>query len=259
MYEIIQAYFCLSLVVLAYMTGWFFLALLKKRNDVADIAWGLGFFLIAVLTFYNTGPAIDRGLIATLLVAIWATRLSVHIYLRNRIKKEDYRYKAWREQWGKWFYLRTFFQVFVLQGFFMLLIVSPVVIINIYRGNALNIIDLLGIGIWTLGFYFEAVGDWQLSRFIKNPVNKGKIMQAGLWKYTRHPNYFGEVTQWWGVWIIALSVPYGWIGIIGPLTITFLILKVSGIPLLEKNMSNNPLFQEYKKKTSIFFPLPPKK
>jgi steroid 5-alpha reductase family enzyme len=112
--------------------------------------------------------------------------------------------------------------------------------------------------VWVIGFFFESVGDAQLSRFIKDPANKGKLMQSGLWKYTRHPNYFGEVTQWWGLWIIALSVSYGWLGIIGPLTITTLILKVSGIPLLEKSMEGNPEFQEYKKRTSVFFPLPPK-
>ena len=112
---------------------------------------------------------------------------------------------------------------------------------------------------WILGFVFESVGDAQLARFIKDPANKGKLMQSGLWQYARHPNYFGEVLMWWGLWIIALSVPNGLYGIIGPLTITFLILKVSGIPMLEKRMEENPEFVEYKKRTSKFFPLPPKR
>ena len=115
--------------------------------------------------------------------------------------------------------------------------------------------DVLGVAVWLFGFYFEAVGDAELSRFIKNPVNKGKLLQSGLWSLTRHPNYFGEVAQWWGLWLVALSVPNGWLGIIGPITITFLILKVSGIPMLEKKMEENPDFAEYKRKTSVFIPL----
>ena len=114
--------------------------------------------------------------------------------------------------------------------------------------------DIVGVLVWLVGFYFEAVGDAQLARFIKDPANKGKLMQSGLWAYTRHPNYFGEVTQWWGIWIIALSVSGGWLGIIGPITITFLILKVSGIPMLEKKMAENPEFTEYKKQTSMVIP-----
>jgi steroid 5-alpha reductase family enzyme len=124
--------------------------------------------------------------------------------------------------------------------------------------SSLGLLDLLGIGIWLLGFYFEVVGDAQLAKFIKNPSNKGKLMQSGLWAYTRHPNYFGEVTLWWGIWLISLSVPNGWIGLIGPLTITILILKVSGIPMLEEKMAKNPEFAEYKRRVSMFLPLPPR-
>ena len=110
--------------------------------------------------------------------------------------------------------------------------------------------------VWILGFVFESVGDAQLARFIKDPANKGKLMQGGLWRYTRHPNYFGEVTMWWGIWLLALSTPYGFFSIIGPITITFLILKVSGIPMLEKKMEENPEFAEYKRRVSVFIPMP---
>ncbi len=253
-----EYYLYLGWVVSLYMTFWFIISIIKKRNDVADIAWGLGFLLIAVISYLEKDFSFDRGFLSTLLIVFWSIRLSTHIYLRNRNKKEDYRYKAWRDKWGKSFYLRSFLQVFLSQGLLMLIIVSPVVIVNIYRGGPFQILDLLGLFIWIIGFLFESVGDYQLIKFIENPDNKDKIMQSGLWKYTRHPNYFGEVAQWWGLWIIALSVPYGYLGIIGPLTITILILKVSGIPLLEKKMDNNPEFQEYKKKVSIFLPLPPK-
>lgn len=241
------------------MSLWFVFSLIKKRNDVADVAWGLGFVLMAWVSFYISDNSSVRGLLVGLLVSIWGLRLAWHIYARNKGKAEDYRYLAWRKEWGKWFYPRSYVQVYLLQGFFLFLIVFPVLLINKSTGTALGILDLLGVAVWLFGFYFEAVGDAQLARFIKNPANKGKLMQSGLWAYTRHPNYFGEVTQWWGLWLVALSIPNGWLGIIGPLTITFLILKVSGIPMLEKKMAENPEFVEYKRRVSVFIPMLPKR
>ncbi len=249
----------LGIVLLVYMSLWFVLSLLKKRNDVADVAWGLGFVLLTWTYFFLNENFTTRGILVTILVSIWGLRLAWHIHSRNKGKKEDYRYLAWRQQWGKWFYLRSYFQVYLLQGFFLLLIISPILFINKYSNTSLGLLDAFGIVVWLIGFYFEAVGDAQLARFIKNPTNKGKLMQQGLWAYTRHPNYFGEVTQWWGLWLIALSVNFGAMSIIGPITITFLILKVSGIPLLEKKMSENPDFAQYKKRVSVFLPLPPRK
>jgi len=240
------------------MSLWFVVSLLKKRNDVADIAWGLGFTLMTWVSFFLSGNSSARGILVGVLVSIWGLRLAWHIHRRNKGKTEDYRYLAWRKEWGKWFYLRSYFQVYLLQGIFLFLIVSPVLLINKSAGTALGLLDIVGVSVWLVGFYFETIGDAQLARFIKDPANKGKLMQRGLWAYTRHPNYFGEVTLWWGIWLIALSVPSGWLGIIGPLTITFLILKVSGIPMLEKKMVEHPDFAEYKKRTSIFFPLPRK-
>ena len=131
-------------------------------------------------------------------------------------------------------------------------------LINKYASGEINLLVIIGFIVWLIGFYFESVGDKQLANFIHNPENKGKLMTEGLWKYSRHPNYFGEVTQWWGIWIIALSVPYGWVAIIGPITITILILFVSGVPLLEKKYKGRSDFEAYKKRTSIFIPLPPK-
>lgn len=251
-------YVTLLLILFAYMSLWFVVSLIKKRNDVADVAWGLGFVLITWSSFLLSSDYDIRGLLVGVLVSIWGLRLAWHIHARNKGKIEDYRYLAWRKEWGKWFYIRSYFQVYLLQGAFLFLIVSPVLLINKKTEVGLGLLDLLGVAVWLLGFYFEAVGDAQLARFIKNPVNKGKLMQDGLWAYTRHPNYFGEVTQWWGLWLIALSIPSGWISIIGPITITFLILKISGIPMLEKKMEENPNFAEYKRKTSVFFPLPRK-
>jgi steroid 5-alpha reductase family enzyme len=241
------------------MSLWFVVSWAKKRNDVADIAWGLGFVLLAWTSFFLAGVSGLRGLLVCILVSIWGLRLAWHIHKRNKGKVEDYRYLAWRKEWGKWFYLRSYAQVYLLQGFLLFLIVFPVLFITQGWGSPLGWFDFVGVAVWILGFYFETVGDAELARFIKNPENKGKLMQSGLWAYTRHPNYFGEVTMWWGFWLIALSLPYGWLGIIGPLTITFLILKVSGIPLLEKKMEENPDFTEYKRKTSMFIPMFPNK
>lgn len=240
------------------MNFWFVVSLIKKRNDVADVAWGLGFVLLAWASFFISNGSCGRGLIVNTLVSIWGLRLAWYIYRRNKGKTEDYRYLTWRQEWGKWFYIRSYVQIYLLQGFFLLIIVSPVLIINRNPGSSLGWLDFIGILIWIFGFSFEVIGDAQLAKFMMNPTNKGKLLQTGLWAYTRHPNYFGEVTLWWGIWLLSLSSPNGWFTIVGPLTITILILKVSGIPLLEKKMENNPDFEKYKRKVSVFIPLPTK-
>ncbi|MEI6345793.1 MAG: DUF1295 domain-containing protein [bacterium] len=252
-------YLTLALLLFVYMSLWFVVSLVKKRNDVADVAWGLGFVLMTWTSFFLAGNSSVRGMLVGILVSIWGVRLAWHIHARNKGKTEDYRYLAWRKEWGKWFYLRSYLQVYLLQGVLLFLIVSPVLFINKNVGPDLGLLDGIGVAVWLFGFYFEAVGDAQLARFIKDPANKGKLMQSGLWAYTRHPNYFGEVVQWWGIWIVAMSIPGGLIGIIGPVTITILILKVSGIPMLEKRMEENPDFAEYKQRVSVFFPLPPRR
>lgn len=249
-----ETYLLLALLVLSYMSAWFVVSLIVKRSDVADIAWGIGFLLVAIVTFVGGGAGFDRGLLVTTLVFLWALRLSIHIFVRNRGKGEDRRYALWRESWGAWFPLRAFFQIFVLQGMLLLLVVLPVVAINLSPSGAWTFLDAIGIGLWVIGFSFEAIGDFQLIRFLKNPENRGHVLKTGLWRYTRHPNYFGEVTLWWGIFVLALSTPVGWMSIAGPLAITTLILFVSGIPLLEKGMAGNPEFETYTKETSVFFP-----
>lgn len=249
-------YFILVLTLLGYMTFWFVISVIKKRNDVADIAWGLGFVLMAWLSFFLAGYSF-KALLVNSLVTIWGLRLALHIYNRNKNKPEDSRYLEWRKAW-KNFYLRSYLQVFLLQGIFLFLISLPVIYINLSVSSGFGIFEVLGLVVWVTGFYFESTGDRQLKEFVSNPVNKGKLIDKGLWRYSRHPNYFGEVTQWWGIFIIALSVPASFFTIIGPLTITTLILFVSGVPLLEKKYAGRTDFEEYKKRTSVFFPLPPK-
>jgi steroid 5-alpha reductase family enzyme len=249
----------LGIVLFAYLNVWFIISLIKKRNDVADIAWGIGFVILAWTSFVISGESGSRGILVGALVSIWGLRLALHIHIRNTGRAEDYRYAAWREAWGEWFYLRSYAQIYLLQGILLFVVALPILLINKSAGSAIGLLDVAGVAIWLFGFVFETVGDAQLLKFMHEPANKGRLMQSGLWRYTRHPNYFGEVTQWWGIWLIALSVPNGWITVIGPLTITILILKVSGIPMLERKMEKNPEFAEYKLGTSAFFPLPPRK
>ena len=241
----------ISLILIIYIVFWYILSLIKKRNDIADIAWGLGFILIAWSSFYF-GQRNLISLIVNLLVSIWGLRLAIHIYLRNKNKQEDYRYKKWREEW-KFFYLRSFLQVFLLQGILMFIISSSVIFINLHSIDFKNIY-LFGILIWIFGFIFEAISDWQLKKFIAKKENQGKIMQSGLWKYSRHPNYFGEIVMWWGIFLIALSLPSGIYFIVSPLLITYLIVYVSGIPMLEKRYENNVEYENYKKNTSKLIP-----
>lgn len=246
-------------VIFIYMTIFFVLALLLHRNDIADIIWGTIFILACVVALIFTGHLTERALLSTVLVMIWGVRLSGSIYLRNRGKSEDFRYKKWREEWGKHVLIRSYLQVFLLQGALALVIVSPA-LNSIWHGAIpIGPLDIVACFVWALGFFFESVGDWQKGRFKKNPESHGHIMKSGLWRYTRHPNYFGEVVQWWGIYLLAVSVPGGWITIIGPLTITLLIIKVSGIPMLEAKYLDNQEFQEYKRRTSAFFPWPPRK
>jgi len=226
---VIQIFLITAASVLVYMTGWFIAAQIRGRNDIADVAWGLGFVLAAIVSLVAGNVYSARGLVISGLVLIWGLRLALHIHSRNRAKGEDPRYRKWREEWGRWFVLRSFLQVFMLQGLLLLLVAVPIVFANTADARPLEWLHLLGLLIWLYGFIFEAVGDWQLLKFLRNPANKGKLMTSGLWRYTRHPNYFGEVTLWWGIWLMTLSLPDGWMTIIGPLTITFLIMKVSGI------------------------------
>lgn len=251
--------FYAGIAVFVYMTGVFVLATLKRDSSIVDIAWGIGFILVALLTFFLEAGFSWRQILVTGLVCIWGIRLAAHIYLRNKGRGEDFRYAQWRRDWGKRFVIRSYFQIFLLQGVLLLVISYPVILVNKSGTAAMTAWDVAGTGIWLLGFFFEAVGDWQLWRFKKDPRNRGKIMTTGLWRLTRHPNYFGEATLWWGIFLIALSAWNGWMAVISPVLITFLLLRVSGVTMLEKKYAGNQAFSEYARKTSPFFPWIPKK
>lgn len=239
------------------MTGWFVVSIIKRRNDIADVAWGLGFVMLAWLAFYLGGYSV-RSLVVNGLVSMWGLRLAWHIFSRNRKKKEDYRYKKWGGV-GWLAYVRSFVQVFLLQGALMLVIASPVVYVNLSANSGWGLLDWVGLVVWLIGFSFEVVADWQLKKFLEDKNNKGKIVRDGLWRYSRHPNYFGEVVMWWGLLVMALPIPGGWVTMVGPVMITYLILFVSGVPLLEEKYEGRKDFEEYKRVTSVFIPWFPKK
>lgn len=252
-----------SLFILVYMSLWFLISIIKKRNDVVDTAWGLGFVAISWLALVLNSELGSLALLSLLLVTVWGFRLSGHLYLRNRHKNEDYRYAEMRHKWGKHFLIKAYLQVYILQGVLLLLVCLPVIMtVGLPHQTNIAVWALAGVITWLFGFFFEAVGDWQLTKFIQQPKNKGKLMTSGLWQYTRHPNYFGEVTQWWGLWLIlcATNLPatYKLLGLVGPVTISTLILAVSGVPLLEKKYANDPAFKKYAAKTNKFFPWNPK-
>lgn len=246
------------LIIFIYATLWFLVALYKKRNDVADIAWGIGYIIVCAYLFYTYASSRVLMLLYAL-VTIWGLRLSLHIYIRNKNKTEDYRYKAWRDEWGKSFYWRSYLQVFLLQGFFLLIILSPVIHASVEAPYSWNIYTWIGLICWLTGFYFQVVGDWQLAVFIKKRKTPGAFIQTGLWKYSRHPNYFGEILMWWGIFIITIPFANSFYFIAGPLTITLLLVFVSGIPMLEKKYKGNKAFEDYKKRTSVLIPMPPQK
>ncbi len=232
------------------------------RNDIADVLWGAYPASVAGYFWWTSG-ATSVQMIVYGLVMLWGVRLMWHIGSRNQKKTEDPRYAQWRTDWQKkslaWFYLRSFLQIYVLQGILSLLVMTPVLIMAHYGYDAhWNVFIFAGLVIWSLGFFFEAVGDYQLRRFIADQKNRGQIMMEGLWKYTRHPNYFGEVTMWWGLFVIVST--HGCVyGIISPVVVTILILVVSGIPMTERRYRGNVEFEKYKKKTNAFFPGPVKR
>ena len=255
----------LAIFVLMHVTS--LLALTKKRNDYADVIWGPGFVLAsgAVLLwkffFQNINPFDGRSILLFIFVSFWGIRLFLHIGLRTLKKDlEDIRYQNFRKAWGTTWIWRSYLQVFWLQGFFMMIIALPLIVtFDQSPSTQLGLAAFAGMILWILGFLFEAISDHQLKVFTSNPLNKGGLLTSGLWGWSRHPNYFGEVVQWWGIFFIALEVPWGWVTLISPLTMTFLILKVSGIPLLEAHMASRPGFASYAARTPVFFPRPPKK
>lgn len=245
------------LAIMIYMTGIWLLSLQMKNAGIVDIFWGPGFALAAIVYGINTPDGFGtRKILTVLLVCAWGLRLGWHIGRRNLGHDEDYRYQEWRKASGDSWWWRSYFKVFALQGVLMWIISTPLMVAQYSLTPAtLTVWDLLGVIVWGIGFTFEAVGDWQLTQFKADPANKGKVMRTGLWRYTRHPNYFGDATLWWGYFLIALSVPNGFITIFSPIIMTFMLMRVSGVALLEQNLKKTkPEYAEYVASTNAFFP-----
>lgn len=251
----------LIVVLFALACFLFTISIALKRNDIADTAWGLGIALTAWVAAASSPISLSWPHYLLLgLISLWAVRLSVRIYRKNRTKPEDARYAAWRESWGAWFYPRSFLQIYLLQCTLMLaLALSAIVAMHSPAGLFDQRLIIAGLVIWLIGFIFETIGDYQLDKHIQNPSNKGKMMTAGLWRYTRHPNYFGEITMWWGLAIMTLSLPYWWLALLSPITITVLIRYVSGVPMLEPLMEKYEGWESYKARTNMLIPWLPKK
>lgn len=248
-----------AITVFIFMTVVFIIAQIKRDNSIVDIAWGPGFLLIALTQLVIKNNLTTNDFIITGLIFIWALRLSIHIYFRSKGKGEDFRYAQWRKDWGDKAVVNAFVRVFMLQGIIMLFVALPIFIAFNNFSNSLTTFNWIGILIFIFGLLFETIGDFQLYQFKKNSYNKGKIIQSGLWKRTRHPNYFGEAVLWWGIGIFTLGMNLYFIALIGPLVLNFLLVYVSGIPLLEKKYEGNPEWEAYKKVTPAFIPLIGKK
>jgi steroid 5-alpha reductase family enzyme len=249
----------LLLAVALFMSLLFVLAQLLGRLDVIDAAWGIAFIIVAAGSFLLRSREIglNTPTIVTALVCIWGLRLAYHIIRRLVRTDEDKRYTAYRHQWGRYLVIRSFLQIYLTQALLALVVSTAVIYTNLFSTGDISVWTVTGGLVWLLGFVFESVGDAQLRRHIA--TGSKKLLSTGLWRYTRHPNYFGEATMWWGIFIIALGVPYGWVGILTPAVITYLLLFVSGVPLTEKAMANKSGWKRYAARTSKFLPFPPKK
>jgi steroid 5-alpha reductase family enzyme len=250
-----------SLIIFIAVTLLWILSICIKNVSIIDLFWGFAFVLVVGFYALMSEDLNGRRLLLLILVSIWGLRLSIYLAWRNIGKGEDFRYQKFRHDYGPerywWF---SYFQVFLLQGVLIMLVSLP--LLGVSEGsttNTLNLIDYFGILLWLIGFAFEAGGDYQLARFKKKPHNKGKVLSTGFWKYTRHPNYFGDAAVWWAYALFSIAAGSYW-HIIGSLVMTLLIIKVSGVALLEKTLHHSKTdYQEYIEKTSSFLPWFPKK
>jgi steroid 5-alpha reductase family enzyme len=249
-------FFALLFAALGYMTAWYFVARITDRVDVVDTAWALGFVYLAWLAWRLWESPGGVPLVIVIFVTIWGLRLALHIFTRTIHKPEDHRYAAYRKKWKDMFWPNAYLRIFVLQGLLLLTVCSTAVAGILSYHQAVLPLAIVGFIIWGAGIIWEALADYQLRAFT-HTKKPGEIMQNGLWRYSRHPNYFGELASWWGAAVVGLSL-HQWWAVIGASVITLLITKVSGIPLLEKRYEDNPAFQKYKKHTSVLIPLPPR-
>ena len=256
-----QIYFEALLVILILMSTLWVFSVIFKNVSIVDLFWGAGFVLTAGFYFISTNGFELRKIILMILVSLWGLRLSGYLTWRNWGKGEDFRYREFRKKYGEnRYWWISFFQTFLLQGILMWLISAPLLGAQYYgHEKNLGFLDYIGFLLWIIGILFEAGGDSQLAAFKANPLNKGKVLDTGFWHYTRHPNYFGDSSVWWSYGFICLGAG-SYLPALGSLLMTLLIIKVSGIALLEKSLKDQkPQYRNYIVKTSAFLPWFPKK
>lgn len=236
-------------------------SLVRRDASVVDAWWGIFFLLAASLAAVLAPGAPPRRALVLALVAIWSLRLALHLAWRNQGRGEDPRYAAMRRNHGERFGWVSLGTVFLLQGALAVAISLPLLVaVSSREPRELGLLDLAGALLWLVGFTFEAIGDWQLARFRSAPGNRGKVLERGLWRYTRHPNYFGEALLWWGYGLFALATPAAAWTLFAPALMTFLLLRVSGVSLLETGLAaSKPGWSDYASRTSAFLPLPPRR
>ncbi len=245
----------LAVAAVAFTAVWT-VSLVLRNASIVDIFWGPGLILVAwvYLAVVPDRPTL-RGLLACLLVTVWGLRLAVHIGVRNAGHGEDFRYRQWREQAGASFWWTSYFKVFILQAVVLWVVATPLLLAQLGE-QGLRLLDGLGVALWAIGFGIEAVADWQLMAFKRDPPHRGKVLRSGLWGLSRHPNYFGEAVLWWGIGLIG-TAGGGPLALISPLLLTFLLLKVSGVAMLDKALvERRPGYAEYVASTPAFVPLP---
>lgn len=242
----------LSAVVLLWLVS-----LALRDASIADVAWGPLFAVVASLGLVLGAGWFGRRMLVFGLVTAWGLRLGVHIGLRNRGRGEDPRYARWREEHGRAWPWVSLAKVFLLQGALLWVISLPVQVAAGMPGpERITLLDAAGVAVWLIGFTTEAVADVQLRRFLRRREDPDAFLTSGLWRYSRHPNYFGEAVLWWGIGLTALSVPWGWATLVGPLCITLLLRFVSGVPMTEERMEGRPGWDAYADRTPAFVPLP---
>ena len=247
-----------SSLIAAIMVLLWLVSLATKNSSSVDIFWGIGFVIIVWTTFFAAQTTSSRSILVLVLTSIWGLRLGGYLAWRNLGKGEDYRYRAMRNRIGPNFPLVSLFVVFGLQGLIMWVVSIPIQVVH-FGTTPLGWIDAIGVGFWTVGWLFESIGDLQLARFKAKPDNRGQVMDRGLWRYTRHPNYFGDFMVWWGLYLIAAATGAWWT-IFSPILMSILLLRVSGVTLLESSLKKNrPGYEDYVARTSSFFPCPPKR
>ena len=245
--------------VAALMVTTWVISLIISDASIVDITWGLGFAVVGIATWLADDSRTSLDHLITVLVVVWGLRLTAYLAWRNLGHGEDFRYRAMRRRWGSSFWIMSLLTVYVLQGTLMWMVSLPVHLSH--RDSAgVGALAIVGTALWGVGLLFESVGDLQLARFKADSSNDGKVMNSGLWKYTRHPNYFGDACVWWGIALVAATTGVGRWGLIGAFVMNVLLLRVSGVAMLEKSLvKRKPQYEEYIARTSAFIPRPPRR